>query len=291
MSRKNHRDIHKKTALKEERDKLIENNLITKLNKLRIGRGKIHFLTHIDYPQRQKARDLSEILLRTKNIENNLPTLKVLIKEIKNSFGRIFDQNKYTASYLLLGKAISNLEAGMLLSKSGFSEEMLELSRSGHESIDLGFLFIDDENKHLLKRWFKGEIIENNIARQYAEKILNKSNILSTPVDIARAKNDVYYAHSLSTHSQYTALVDSIDVFYEDLDYYKYSGFHHSAILFYYMESLYTNILLLLKILFIRKGESNINKVDKLLDEVLPKTTSSEIEQIYKLYSKQLSSH
>lgn len=150
------------SKFKEELNAQIEENLQVKLTKLRLGKGKTYFLTHIDYPQLQKEKDRLDILLKAKNIEGHLNDLKILIKQVKSYFVRIFDQNKYSASYLLLGKAVSNLEAGILLSKNGFSEEMSELSRSGHESIDLGFLFLHDDNKALLERWFKGEIIENN---------------------------------------------------------------------------------------------------------------------------------
>lgn len=276
----------KKNSLRKKRDELIEKNLQEKLDKLKLGRGQKYFLTQIDYPQRQKEKDKATLFLRTKIIEDNLLTLRNLIKEVKKSFGRIFDQDKYTALYLLLGKALSNLEAGILLSKSGYVEELLELSRSGHESIDLAFLFLEDENKALLSRWFKGEIIDNNTARQFSEKELNKAKILDVPIEFAKAKGDIYHAYSLSTHSQYTALVDSIDVFYEDLDYYKYAGFHHSAKLVYYLQSLYTNILLLLKKIYTEINQSNIDKIDKLLDAVLPKVPDSEVEQMLKKYKK-----
>lgn len=257
------------------------------MHKLRLGRGKKYFLTHIDYPQRQKNIDMITIVNGTKIIEDNLSSIKSLIKEVKKFFGRILDHDKYTASYLLLGKALSNLEAGILLSKAGYSEELLELSRSGHESIDLAFLFLDDENNNLLIRWFKGEIIENNIARQFFEKKAHKTKILENSIELAKAKSHIYKAYSLSTHSQYTALVDLIDVFYEDLDFYKYSGFHHSAIFVYYLQSLYSNILLLLKNIFVKKiDQSNIDKIDKLLDAVLPKVPNSEVEQILKRYKK-----
>lgn len=277
----------KKNKSREEFNKLIESNLQRKLNNLKKGKGKRFFLTHIDYPQKQKAIDSVKINQQIKIIENNLSDLKSLIKEIKKYFSSIFDQDKYVATYLLIGKALSNLEASISLAKSGYSEELLELSRSGHESTDLTFLFLEEENKKLLVRWFKGEIIENNISRQFFEKALNKSKIINVTIELSKAKNHIYKAYSLSTHSQYTALVDLIDVFYEDLDYYKYAGFHHNASLTYYFQSLYSNILIILKTIFIKKmDQPNIDKVDKLLNEVLPKVPKNEVEQMLKDYKK-----
>lgn len=277
----------KSNSTRNELDELIEANLQKKLNKLKLGKGKKYFLTHIDYPQRQKEMDKSTITKETKIIEDNISELKSLIKEVGKLFIRIFDQDKYTASYLLLGKALSNLEASIMLSKSGYCEELLELSRSGHESIDLAFLFLEDKNNDLLMRWFKGEIIENNVSRQFFEKKFNETKIVDQNIKLAKAKGHIYKAYSLSTHSQYTSLVDLIDIFYEDLDYYKYSNFHHLASLVYYLQSLYCNILLLLKDIFIRKlDQANVNKVDELLNAVHPKVPEYELHGVLENYKK-----
>lgn len=268
-------------------DEIIEIDLKEKLNKLKLGKAKRYFLTHIDYPQKQKQIDKDSITRDIEPLEDDISEIQGLIKEVRGFFNTIWDQDKYAAAYLLVGKALSNLEAGIFLSKKGYSEEFLELSRSGHESIDLAFLFLEAENNHLLVRWFKGEIIKNNIARQFFEKRMSKDKSFGGLISLAVMKGDIYKAYSLSTHSQYTALVDSIDIFYEDLDFYKYSGHHHSTILVYYLQSLYCNILFLLKDIFIhRLDQPNIEKADELLKRVLPTLTKDEITQTLKRYKK-----
>jgi len=275
--------IKKSKGINEE----IKANLQEKLKKLKLGKGKKYFLTHIDYPQKQKKIDEKEIYESIKEIENNLSNIKSLVKEVKKIFNWIYDRDKYVASYLLLGKALSNLEACILLIKSGHHEEFLELSRSGHESTDLAFLFLDSSNNHLLTRWFEGEIIDNNTSRQYMENTFNKDKSLGGPIELARAKGDIYKAYSLSTHSQYTALLDSVDVFYEDIDFYKYAGFHRSVTLISYLHSLYHNILIVLKDIFLKRMDQlNIDKVDMLLNETLPKPPADELEKALKKYKK-----
>lgn len=280
-------DINNHIKKPKRIDEEIKDNLKEKLRNLRLGKGKKYFLMHIVDPQKQKQIDENEIIEEIKVVENNLVNIKNLIKEVKKIIGKIFDQDKYVASYLLLGKALSNLEVCILLLKLGYHEEFLELSRSGHESTDLVFLFLDSKNSHLLARWFEGEIIENNVARQHIENAFNKEKSLGGPIELARAKGDIYKVYSLATHSQYTSLIDSVDVFYEDLDFYKYAGFHRSKKLVSFLQSLYHNILIVLKDLFIKRMDQlNIDKVDKLLNETLPQPPVNELEKALKKYKK-----
>lgn len=275
-----------KGILKEEREKRINE----RVQKIKSRRGYFYFLSDIAYPENEKNLTRNTILKSVALYEKTLPTIKRIIKSIKRNYIRhIWDQNAITAVYLLIGKAYSNLETMMLLAKEGRNFEIIELARSGRESLDLAFLFLEEGQEERLKNWLKGEIIGNKKAREALHKALNSEDIPNKNLPMYALKTTVYNVYSLYTHSSYAALLDSVDVFHEDFDYERISGFHYTLRnLDIAIKNLAVGLLLELKNVFTKyKNLELINEVDRLLEEFGNyKASEEEIREIFERYKK-----
>lgn len=245
----------------------LKERINARLRKLRSRIGRNYFIANLSYPSEQKERDLSAINEYLEKIEEVLPDLESLLKAYRKYIPNIWDQTKYAASYLLIGKALSNLRAIIILSKKGLSSEMVELSRSAIESLDLAFLFLDEDAEISLKKWFEGKIIPNDEARGSFQKAINKLvGDKSILIPIKNMKSDVYDLYSLYTHSSYSALLDYIDVFYEDFDYKKYAGFHYTFKYLHLIDNIVVNILFSLKDALVKLHNfDSTRQIDKLL--------------------------
>jgi hypothetical protein len=124
---------------------------------------------------------------------------------------------------------------------------MMDLARSAQESLDLAFLFLEDGNDDLLLKWFAGKIIKNEEARKAFDKYLNAGTVSLETLPIKEAKAHMYHIYSMYTHSSYGALLDSVDVFREDLDFEGQAGFHYTNRNFHVVRSLASSIILNLK--------------------------------------------
>lgn len=247
----------------------LEERINKRLEKLRSRKGYNYLLTHLDYPANQKRLDESTINTQIKAIEDALPEIKKLIKQIKKYVLHIWDQTKYAAVYLLLGKALSNLETIIFLAKKGHNLEMVDLARSGTESIDLAFLLFEDSQNQQLEKWFKGKIIENEKARKTFDKLVNQLNSATVKLPVEEMKKEVYRTYSLYTHSSYPALLDAVDVFHEDFDFERYAGYHYASRNLHAVQDLAVKILLELKNIFVYcKNQNCLNGVDKLLKKI-----------------------
>jgi len=235
----------------------LEKRIQARIDKLKTRQAYYCFTTHIAQPQQDKELDKSMILQSLKKIENNIPNIKNLIKSVRKFIPHIWDQTQISAAYLLVGKAFSNLETALVLAKIGHHLEIVELVRSGHESTDLAFLFLEDNEGKYFKKWFKGKIIENAKAREGFQKAINREGTDNSiksyyNLSVEDTKRDVYGLYSLYTHSSYAALLDAIDVFHEDYDFNRNAGFHHTAMNLHIIESLAINILLSIRSVFIK---------------------------------------
>lgn len=252
----------------------LEERIQTRINKLKTRRAHYYFITNFLLPQQRKSSDESTIIQSLKKIEDNIPNIKNLIKSIRKFIPNIWDQTQTSAAYLLIGKAFSNLETTLILAKIGHNLEIIELVRSGHESTDLAFLFLDDNEGKYFKKWFKGKIIDNEKSRVGFQKALNQSGITSSidsyyNLSVEDTKRDVYGLYSLYTHSSYAALLDAIDVFYEDYDFNRNAGFHYTAKNLHVIESLAINVLLSIKCVFIKCQDfDSVLVADELLKAV-----------------------
>jgi hypothetical protein len=247
----------------------LEERISERLKKLQSRKGYYYLLTHLNYPSDQKLLDEKAINAQIKVIEVALPEIKKLIKGIKKYIPHIWDQTKYAAAYLLLGKAFSNLETIILLAKKGHNLEMVDLARSGTESIDLAFLLFENSQNQQLEKWFKGRIIKNEKARKAFDRVINQLNPASVKLPVEEMKKEVYRTYSLYTHSSYAALLDSIDVLHEDFDFERYAGFHFARRNLHAVQDLAIKILLQLKNIYVQcKDKDNLNEVDKLLKQI-----------------------
>lgn len=247
----------------------LEERIRKRLEKMKSRNAYRYFLSHLDYPNTQKRLNESVINTQLKGIEDVLPEIKKLLKQDKKYTTQIWDQTKYSAAYLLLGKAFSNLEAIILLAKNGHNLEMVDLARSGTESVDLAFLLFEDDNSNLLEKWFKGKIIENERARKSLHKIINQSKAKESNLPVEEMKKEAYKIYSLYVHSGYSALLEIVDVFHEDLDFERHAGFHYTRRNLYAVQDLAVKILLQLKNIFVlSKDQENLAEADRLLKQV-----------------------
>jgi hypothetical protein len=100
------------------------------------------------------------------------------IRKIKSSIGDVLDHNRLTACYLLFGKVSQGFAAIFVLAKDGFHYEVMEVTRSNREALDLIALFLREtaDSSALLKRWFEGEIVENVKARDALEEQIRRAD-------------------------------------------------------------------------------------------------------------------
>lgn len=275
-----------KDILKEEREKRINEHL----QKIKNRTGHFYFISNIAYPENEKIQAKYGVFKSIVPYEKILPIIEKIIKDIKiNYIKHIWDQNAITAVYLLIGKAYGNLETMISLAKEGRNFEIIELARSGHESLDLAFLFLEEGQEKRLESWFKGEIIENKKARETLHRALNSENIPNKNLPMYDLKTTVYNTYSLYTHSSYAALLDSIDVFHEDFDYERVSGFHWTLRNFdVTIGNLTIGLLLELKNIFTKyKNLEGIVKADRLLAKMGNyKASEEEIKDIIEKYNK-----
>jgi hypothetical protein len=264
-----------------------EERINERLRKLSSRRGYRYFITHVGYPSQKKESDIFEINKYSIKVEEAIPQIRSLLKEYRKHIPHIWDQTKFCASYLLICKAFSNLKTLILLARNGSNQELVEISRSAVESLDLTFLFLEDTGKKPLKDWFAGKIIGNQEARKAMHDAVNKEDGDKTIVPLEDVKSDVYETYSLYTHSSYAALLDSIDVFYEDYDFKKYAGFHYTAKNLHLIDNIVINILLGLKSAFIQVRDlKNFEATDSLMKAIgyrdLPRSFVDETLKDYK---------
>jgi len=246
----------------------IEEKIHQRIEKLKTRKAYLYFLSHLDYPSKQKKLDEVAINKRLKAIENILPGIRDLIKKMRKFVPHIWDQTKYSAVYLLLGKAFSNLETTIFLAKKGHNLEIVDLARAGTESVDLAFLLFEDDQTHQLTKWFAGKIIQNKKARKAFHRVVKQVVRESTELPVEEMKRKVYETYSLYTHSSYAALLDAIDIFHEDFDFERYAGFHYTRRNAHVIQDLVIKILLQLQNVF---GYSNDKKSLAKVDDLLKK--------------------
>src|SRR3989344_935974 len=260
-----------------------------RVQKLKNRKGHNYFLSNLTYPENEKQKTKHQLQQAAASLEEKMPEIKTLIKSIKFSISHIWEQNAITAVYILICKTYGNLETIITLAKDGRNVEIMELARSGHESLDLAFLFLEEGQEERLKSWFEGKIIDNKTARETLHKVLNSGELNSTELPVYDNKTDVYGIYSLYTHSSYVALLDTIDVFHEDFDFEGISRLHYTLQYFdAIVKQLMISLLLELKNVFTKLTNLEaVKHVDKLLGEMGNyKASEAEIKEIFEKYKK-----
>ena len=277
--------------MNEEQDSEPIDIIEGKLERLKSRDAYNHLLNYPNYAVEQKIRNREVILKLVDPVENSLPKIKEIITYLKSKLGPLSDQDKWTATYLLLGKAFSNLETIILLAKDGRNLEMMDIARSAQESMDLIFLFLEDEDSTLLNKWLKGDIIPNQKARDMFHKIINKERekVLGEEVilPIDKLKSHMYWLYSQYTHSGYGAILDSVDVFHEDLDFDRVAGFHWSRRNFHIVRNIVLTLAIQFKGIFLkRKDREGFIQADKFYKSLgFVEATKEEIDAVIKKYS------
>src|SRR3990167_8723855 len=138
-----------------------------RVQKLKNRKGHNYFLSNLTYPENEKQKTKHQLQQAAASLEEKMPEIKTIIT----------------------------------LAKDGRNVEIMELARSGHESLDLAFLFLEEGQEERLKSWFEGKIIDNKTARETLHKVLNSGELNSTELPVYDNKTDVYGIYSLYTHS------------------------------------------------------------------------------------------
>jgi hypothetical protein len=253
-------------TLRDDVGKRIEERL-SKL-KTRVAHRKL--ISDFQFPMKTRRVNTQIVESYLEELKVKIAELEPLIKSLRRHIDYIGDNDVLVAAYLLIGKSLFSLKAIMLLAREGYSFQIVELTRSSIESLELSMFLLEDSQKDSADKWFKGEIISNRRVRQVIDEIINKTkgSLESKNIPFGKAIKDTYDIYSSFTHSGYSALFDYIDVFKEDFDFDQTSQLHYNRKNIHAIENLYVNILLALENYFIRANdEENFKRIELLLSK------------------------
>lgn len=248
----------------------VDQRIKEKLDKLKTRIGHKKLISDVLFPAKQRDQNRQVANQYADILDKKIKEIEPLIRSMKSHIDFIGDPDKFVAAYLLIGKSYTSLKTVSLLLREGYSFQIVELTRSSMESLNLAALFFENGQEELLKKWFEGEIIGNRKAREVLDAAVNEmmQEMGNDQVPMKEALSDVYSIYSSYTHSGYSALFDFIDVFTEDFDFQQNSQFHYNQKNLHLIDNLYFNILLGLKNYYIRaKDEENLAKVEDLISK------------------------
>lgn len=240
-----------------------------RINKLKNHIGKDHFKKDLINLEEEKAKDLEEIQKKITGFQTIHSQVKTHIKRLRELVPDITEQTVLCAVYLIYGKVLQTWEAIFLLSSKGYNFEIMELTRSISEDIDLIKVFYLDKNQKHLKKWFEGSIIDHKVARELEDefireaklKVIEEHNL--SPYDLA---TEVHSTYSKYTHCSYAAILDSVDVFNEDFDWNRYANTHYTLNNIHVLESAMTQLLLSLKMTYLELRDiENLEEIEGIL--------------------------
>ncbi len=227
-----------------------------------------------DTPEREKEENRKQTATAIARLEELYGEVFPYIRKIRSFVSEVLDQNRLTAVYFLFGKVSQGLRAIFLLAQGGFHYEVMEIVRSGREALDLIALFLREaENSPLLKKWFEGEIIENEKARAAIEKLLGQGNQkMRIPLSVRDMKAGIYSTLSKYSHVSYGALLESYDVFKADFDFDRSAGFHYvQASSLSYVKREMTGLIVGLKDFYSTVGDpQSYKELDTILRKYAP---------------------
>lgn len=251
----------------EQTKKLIQE----RISKLKSHSAKAFFGHNLLYPEHQRKRDLAQAQLEIQKLQTIHVEMVGRIKKLKDLISDITEQTPICAIYLIYGKVLQTWEAIFLLASRGDNFNIMELTRSIGENIDLIKAFHLDKEEKYLRKWFEGEIIEHGISRELEHQFLIEGKLKSieennlSPRDMTK---DIYRVQSKYTHCSYAALLDCVDVFNEDFDWNGYAGAHYTLHNIHALKSAMTATLITLKMTYLELGDNvNYTQVDKILVE------------------------
>lgn len=222
-------------------------------------------------------------------IDRRFQLLVPHIVNTKTYIKSITEKTKLSACFLLFHKTIQTWEAIKELSKKGFYNEVMELSRSTSENMDLVNMFIlSDKDNAYITGWFNGETIGNRHARASMEGHFNDLSVFPEAIPLAKTMSSIYDTMSKYTHGGYSVLLEMINVFTKDFDFDRSTGFHrldeqtdvlknlinkiHYSLMFYYV-SLVVDM-------------NKVEELTKLLPESIENMSEEDIKKHYEKYTE-----
>ena len=205
------------------------------------------------------------------------------------------NKNRFTAAYILFGKISNGIQAIFILAENGLHYEAMELVRSNREAMDLIFYFLlGDDTSRDLKKWFDGEVIKNEIARNAFSKFLSDElQKAGTTLPVNSMKSGIYSGLSGYSHVTYAALLDSIDVYHQDFDFERIAGYHYTkASSLPYVQGEIEGMIVSLKHFYQIVGD---NSAYEQLDDILRKwaperynteKTKNDLEELKKRFNE-----
>ena len=182
-------------------------------------------------------------------------------------------------------KIINTFKAVFVLSRLGFSHEVMELNRSITESNELISLFhLKKEEKHLSK-WFDGEIIDNGISRDAMSSLMSTGEVLEylqkNNLDPKTMMSGIYRVMSKYNHCSYAAILDSVDVFNEDFDFHQYAGFHFTENNTHMTKTALSGTLTAIRIIYLElQDQKGSEKVKSLQEELFGESTGERYKRL-----------
>lgn len=167
---------------------------------------------------------------------------------------------------------------------------MIDIARAGKESLDLAMLFLEDQSGTALEKWFKGDIVKAEKTREAMHMMMNDGTSNPSPdgkeLPIAKMLKHMYKIFSFYTHSGYGALLDSVDVFHEDLDFGRAAGFHYVYENLHVIHGFVVSIVIHLKHVFLKQRDGeNFEAADRLYKSLEAATlTKKEMLSIFDRY-------
>lgn len=226
-------------------------------------------------PAREIEANRQVIAGRIEELEKVFGEISPHIRKMRGRIGEMTDQTNMVACYFLFGKIAQGMRAIFLLARGGFHYEIMEIVRSNREALDLAILFLrEPTDSTALKKWFDGEIVENEKAREAMAAFVKDFNQKSgTNLPIEDMKAGIYGGLSKYTHVSYGALLDSYNVYADDFDFEQSAGFHYvKTSSLPYVRGELEGLLLGLKHFYLTtEDEASYRDVDNILRTFAPR--------------------
>jgi len=241
-----------------------------------------------EHPKLEKQRQQKQIKEQVAEMEVIYEEMLPFIKNLKKHINSITEETQICAIYLILGRVAKGMKALFLLTKEGMQYEAVETARSIQESLGLVTTFILPKYSEYLPKWFEGQIVKNSVSRKASHELLNPDE-LGVEISIEEMENDIYTLFSQYAHTSYAALLTSINVYTEDIDFENITGAHRSATNFQsVVKATMISLLHSLRFvyMFLLKDISESDKITKIVDKISPPPTHEDIKELIKNFGK-----
>jgi hypothetical protein len=195
--------------------------------------------------------------------------LSSYVRLLKDHISDVTDKSLLAAVYLLLSYNLHIWESLFILAPKGQYSAILTLIRMLKEISMLAQHFVLEERQGKridLDRWFSGEFVNHSAGRE-SFSIFAKEDGAYPDLDVKKLQAHLYQAESLTPHSAYVSVLDTVSPFTEDVDFEGYKGFSRTTSALRYANGTMTDLNLALKMVYgivLRDSDGYMN-----LDEIL----------------------